>query len=127
VLLSAFVDNIPYTATMLPVVAVISPNADGGGNARQPEAALLRTACRSDARRQPYSDRSVGEHRGHRHPSQRGVRGQIGRVYEVRHSDHAFGGHNGVSFRLGAVVVNIKLQKRRAAPVFFHILISFCL
>ena len=61
--LSAFIDNIPYVAAMLPVVQGVAALMNGGAGI-EPE------LYRRDAGRQPDPHRRVSQHRGHRHSPQ---------------------------------------------------------
>ncbi|MFR7832614.1 MAG: SLC13 family permease [Blautia wexlerae] len=83
VIISAFIDNIPYVATMLPVVRGHRGH-DGLRRAR----AVFRPARRRDARRQPHAHRRVRQYRRHRHPAEGGLRGQGHRLPQDRRPLH---------------------------------------
>ena len=83
VIISAFIDNIPYVATMLPGRAGHRGH-DGLRRAR----AVFRPARRRDARRQPHAHRRVRQYRRHRHPAEGGLRGQGHRLPQDRRPLH---------------------------------------
>ena len=82
VLFSAFIDNIPYVATMRP----------RGG----PHRPLLRPALGRDAGRQLHPHRRLGQHHRHRHPAPGRPRGQDQRLLPHRHPLHPLGRHPGL-------------------------------
>ena len=96
VLISAFVDNIPYVATMLPVVSGIAP------------------AHRRDAWRQPYAHRRIREHCHHRNSAQGGIRGQHGRLHAHRHSLHACCCQHRVSVLLACLALTLFFRYGRS-------------
>lgn len=98
VLISAFIDNIPYVATMLPVVTGLA--ATLGIN---PTVALLRPAVGCNAGRQLHPHRRVGQYHRHRHPAPRGLRGQKQRLFPHRYPLHPGRDYPGVPLHLAHV------------------------
>ena len=80
VLFSAFIDNIPYVATMLPVVTSLA-----AGLGIDPHRPLLRAAVRRHPGRQLHPHRRFGQHHRHRHPAPGRPRGQDQRLLPHRH------------------------------------------
>ena len=69
VVLSAFIDNIPYVATMLPVVEGIAALMNGGAGL-PPYVFYFGLLTGATLGRQPHAHRRLRQHRRHRHPAQ---------------------------------------------------------
>ena len=69
VVLSAFIDNIPYVATMLPVVEGIAALMNGGAGL-PPYVFYFGLLTGATLGRQPHAHRRLGQYRRHRHTAQ---------------------------------------------------------
>ena len=101
--LGAFVDNIPYTATMTPVVE--------GMAARAPDAETGRGlwwafALRRLLLRQRHRHRGQRQRRRHRYRPARGPRDQLLAVHPLRHRGDAAEHRTGVGLRLAALLLS---------------------
>jgi Na+/H+ antiporter NhaD/arsenite permease-like protein len=95
VFLSAFVDNVPFLAAMLPVAGAMSAKLGG-----QPVFVLLRPSDRGKFRGQHYSDRGISQYRRLRAAEKRRLRGKFSQLYEDRGAFHTRCGYRRLSFHL---------------------------
>ena len=80
VLFSAFIDNIPYVATMLPVVTSLA-----AGLGIDPTVLYFGLLSGATPGRQLHPHRRFGQHHRHRHPAPGRPRGQDQRLLPHRH------------------------------------------
>ena len=101
VLISAFIDNIPYVATMLPVITGIASTM--GITPEQDHGPLSRSPLRRHPRRQPHSHRRLRQHHRHRHPPQSRSRSRHPPIYEDQRALHFDSGVSRIRSCLGSL------------------------
>ena len=109
-IVGAFVDNIPYTATMTPVVESMAAQAPDAETGQALWWAFALGACFSAER---HCDRRERQRRRHRHCTAGGSPDQLLAVHPLRHRRHAAQHRPGLGLRLAALLLNPAIDGRR--------------